>query len=41
MGTMGKSWSRAQWSRRDWKMEKLQTYWSARRVLSWVSSSGT
>ncbi len=29
MGTMGKSEPSAQWSRSDWKTEKLQMYWSA------------
>ena len=28
-GTMGKSWSKAQWSGALWKSEKLAMYWSA------------
>ena len=41
MGMMGKSWSMAQLSGSDWKMEKLQKYLSASSLSSPRSSSGT
>ena len=39
-GAIGKSCFSAQWSSSDWKTEKLQTYWSARRLREVVELLG-